>query len=373
MKRYFLFSIVCSALISFSACTNQKEIKNSEADIIEADISANNLLLDQPVINNNTVQFSLKQQPQDYVFAPKFKLTPGASISPLSGTELNFSTPQNYTVVSENGQWEKTYEVSFSVSDMANYYYSFEQADTINTTNPEGHYHRFYDYSSDGHKRYVWASGNPGYNILAATLVPEGETLTPAFYPTAQTPNGYEGKGVVMTTKGTGSLGEMMGSPLAAGNLFIGEFQLTFPTINATHFGKPYLPNTAPTQLKGYFKYNAGEDFTVNTSPSELTKDTWDAYAILFEKRETDNYLLGDHNFDDPRIVSVARLDAAQAIESDQWRPFEIPFHVVDGKTFDPNKSYMITIVFSSSKEGAIYNGAIGSTLSIDEVQLITE
>lgn len=33
----------------------------------------------------------------------------------------------------------------------------------------------------------------------------------------------------------------------------------------------------------------------------------------------------------------------------------------------------MFTIVFSSSKEGAIFNAAVGSTLLIDEVQITTE
>ena len=33
----------------------------------------------------------------------------------------------------------------------------------------------------------------------------------------------------------------------------------------------------------------------------------------------------------------------------------------------------MYTIVFTSSLEGAIFNGAVGSTLWIDEVSIVTE
>src|SRR5699024_1380896 len=151
-----------------------------------------------------------------------------------SGTSFNFSHPKNYTVTSENGAWTKTYTVSFRIAGQDTILsFSFEKADTVNTTNLEGHYEEFYHISEIEGKLdtiYTWCSGNPGYNILANSLVPEGEKLTPYFYPTAQTPNGYKGKGVILQTKATGSLGATFGSALAAGNLYIGTFKLTFPT-----------------------------------------------------------------------------------------------------------------------------------------------
>ena len=104
-----------------------------------------------------------------------------------------------------------------------------------------------------------------------------------------------------------------------------------------------------------------------------MTRDAWNAYAILFEKRNTNNYLLGDHNFADARIVSIAKLKDADRKEANQWTKFEIPFEFVNEKSFDPTKEYMYTIVFTSSIEGDKFNGAIGSTLDIDEVKIITE
>ena len=70
-------------------------------------------------------------------------------------------------------------------------------------------------------------------------------------------------------------------------------------------------------------------------------------------------------------MVSVAKLDDAQRIETDEWKEFEIKFENVAGKSFSADKEYMFTIVFSSSKEGAIFNGAVGSELYIDEVEII--
>ena len=42
-------------------------------------------------------------------------------------------------------------------------------------------------------------------------------------------------------------------------------------------------------------------------------------------------------------------------------------------KAFDKNKEYMYTIVFTSSLEGDLFNGAVGSALWIDEVNVVTE
>ena len=144
-------------------------------------------------------------------------------------------------------------------------------------------------------------------------------------------------------------------------------------TVKSTRFGQPYTYAKAPKSISGHFKYKAGEEFVVNNAPSALTKDTWDAYGILFEKEGKDNFLTGDHNFEDPRMVSVARISKEYMVGSDEWKPFEMEFEYVNGKSFDPEKEYMFTIVFSSSKEGAIFNAALGSTLYIDEVQISLE
>lgn len=72
-------------------------------------------------------------------------------------------------------------------------------------------------------------------------------------------------------------------------------------------------------------------------------------------------------------MVSVARIKADKRIETDQWTAFEIPFENVNGKAFDKNKEYMYAIVFTSSLEGDLFNGAVGSALWIDEVNIVTE
>lgn len=370
--RFTVLLLLFSLLLGTSCIKD--EALNTEADIVSASIeNAHVILQDEPTMGNNSISFRLKQFTGSYLFAPEFTLTPGATIAPENGTELDFMEPQMYTVTSEDGVWQKKYIVSFIVDDSTLYTYSFENVEIIHTENPEGHYHEFFDYLPNMQKKKDWDSGNPGYNILAESLLAPGEVLTPAFYPTSQIEDGYIDKGVLMQTKSTGALGSMFGSPLAAGNLFIGNFSFMIPAIKSTKFGQPYTYPSAPIAIKGFFKYEAGADFIVNSSPSNLNRDTWDAYAILFEKSGEHNYLEGDHGFQDPRMVSVARISEANRIETDQWTPFEINFEFLEGKTFDSNKEYMYTIVFTSSLEGDKFNGAEGSKLWIDEVELITE
>ncbi len=109
-----------------------------EADIETATIpEATTLLQDEPVIGDNTIIFKLKEFTGVYRFAPEFTLTPGASIKPASGTQLDFTQPQKYTVTSEDGAWTKVYTVSFVADDTQKRSYSFEEAEVVDTENPE--------------------------------------------------------------------------------------------------------------------------------------------------------------------------------------------------------------------------------------------
>lgn len=370
MKVVFFKTILCLFIGFLMSSCIREERANVEADIEKAKIAkAEVLLQDSPTIENNSVIFRLKEFSGSYKFAPIFELSPGAKIHPESGTELDFKTPQKYVVTSEDGQWKKEYEVSFVIDDKTSFIhlYSFENVDLVSDR-----YHSFYDLV-DEQKKFDWATANQGYNIIASSLVKPGESLTPLSYPTAQIDNGYNGKGVKLETKTTGSLGAAFGSPIAAGNFFLGTFRNNlFSPLKSTRFGITYNFKSAPKLVTGYFKYKAGEILTKKDKTSTLEKDTWDAYAILFEKTG-DNVLYGNHGFNDSRIVSIAKLKENQRIETDEWTKFELPFEFVNGKIFDGSKEYMFTIVFTSSKEGAVFNGAVGSTLYIDEVQVITQ
>ncbi len=389
LTQLLLVSLVVTGTL-FTSCVKD-EADNIEANIISATIEgAKELLIVEPTIENNLISFRLIEEPTvtvtpeegeastevSYLFAPTFVLSKGATISPENGVERDFAEDQKYIVTAEDGITIKEYTVCFFVDEGVALSYSFEDVNVIETEGYKGQYHQFYTLLGNGANKIDWNSGNEGFDFLLRIFPNIVDEINPGVYPTLQTDNGYKGKGAKLQTISTGAMGAAWGSPMAAGNLFLGDFDVTkvMTPMQTTKFGQPYTYKTAPKAVTGFFKYKAGEEFVINAEEgSKLEKDAWDAYAILFEKSAKDNHLFGDHNFEDPRMVSVAKLDDAQRIETNEWTEFEIEFENVAGKSFDSNKEYMFTIVFSSSIEGAIFNGAVGSELYIDEVEIILD
>ena len=72
-------------------------------------------------------------------------------------------------------------------------------------------------------------------------------------------------------------------------------------------------------------------------------------------------------------IVSKARVEALPP--TDEWTPFEMFFEDIApvDDTILENFGYNLALVFSSSKDGAQFCGAIGSTLYIDNVVISLE
>ena len=87
---YLLLAIVSSSCI-------REEALNAEADILSC-ILPGVAMTTSPIINNNSITIFVGPGTDISELKPEFTLTPGATISPLSGTERNFNTPQEYTV-----------------------------------------------------------------------------------------------------------------------------------------------------------------------------------------------------------------------------------------------------------------------------------
>jgi hypothetical protein len=212
-----------------------------------------------------------------------------------------------------------------------------------------------------------WASGNAGYAMT-------GVAKTADDYPTFQITDGKAGKCLSLVTRSTGFFGQLAGMPIAAGNLFIGSFDVSNAMSNplkATKFGLPF--RHVPTYLAGYYKYKAGDQFTEGGKPVNGKRDICDIYAIMYETSESVPTLDGTNAFTSPNLISTARINNAK--ETNEWTYFKLPFITLPGKFIDKEKlrdgKYNIAIVFTSSLEGDHFNGAIGSTLLIDEAELI--
>lgn len=96
----------------------------------------------------------------------------------------------------------------------------------------------------------------------------------PLDYPTVEVGNGYNGNCAKLETRDTGSFGAMVKMYIAAGNLFIGNFDVSKAlagqegALQATTFGFQFYKK--PKALKGYYKYKAG---SVYTEPEKIAKE----------------------------------------------------------------------------------------------------
>lgn len=372
--RIFRLMLV-TALAALAVSCIRKEPLNAECDVMAA-ILEGDILNRAPIIENNKVTFIVKNNVNVTKLAPEFVLTPGASIEPASGTVRDFSTPQTYMTSSEDGKWHKVYtvEVRRNSSDDVNLDFSFENVRKVSALMGACSYDVFYEVGANGAESLAWASGNPGF---ALTL----QGTTPSTFPTFQSDNGWTGKCVEMVTRATGTFGEGVKKPLAAGNLFLGKFDMNNAVnkpLESTRFGTPFT--NVPLTLSGYYKYHPGETYcrmnptTGKLEPEEGKTDECNIYSVFFEVTEDMEWLDGTNVMaeDNPNIVAIARLSPEQRGLTPDWAQFNVPFVYRPGKTVDPQKlaegKYSITVVFSSSIDGDYFSGAIGSTLLVDEV-----
>ena len=305
-----------------------------------------------------------------------FTLPEGASIQ-AEEAETNDQPPlydfskktlRTFIVTSEDGATQTKYLIRVNKLTLPTSY-SFEELKEITP------YNVFYLTNESGIMQ--WASGNPGYDL-------SGMALDETQYPTVQHPIGYSGKCVKLTTLSTGNFGKPIGMPIAAGNLFIGSFDTqnaVLAPLQATHFGFPFTKR--PSKITGWFKYKAGEVFT-DKSGNIVTgkKDKGDIYAVLYEAPSSDfsldgNLFPNNGTGIDEHIVLLARISEQEMTETSEWTKFDLDFKPQNGKTINTedlkNGKYKLAVVFSSSVMGAYFQGAVGSELWIDEVEIICE
>ncbi|WP_240513502.1 PCMD domain-containing protein [Prevotella sp. P3-122] len=373
--------LIVSAIfaLALSSCFKD-EAPNAECDIIEACLHVDNPTdifynptdtLVRVLYTDDNISFSVRRKADLTSLAPTFRITDGATISPASGSVHDFSKgPVIYTVTSEDKEWSRSYKVSFipvirTSKDTLSFNFEDYHLDS------KGKYYIWCEKHEDGNMYDDWATGNAGYGLTNGSAGPEA-------YPSTVLDEGYEGKGVKLVTCSTGPFGQMVKLPLAAGNLFLGTFDMSIalktPRL-ATGFGLPF--DKKPKTFTGYYKYTPGEKFqNKDESIVEGKVDEASVYAILYRNHDEDGnpvVLNGDNVQTSPLIV--AKAIAANIVPTDKWTQFTVDFSYLEDFDLDllENRGYNLAVVFSSSADGAFFQGAIGSTLCIDNVKIICE
>jgi hypothetical protein len=387
MKKYTIFIALCCCCIT--SCIKD-EAMNKECDIESAWIEGEEYeqyfyqtteMRKENISSTETeIIFSVRSLISMTTQIPvNFKITAGATIEPASGSLQDFTQGAvTYTLTSEDGQWKRTYKVSLREASLPAEKFSFENVETRTEQTMlfgSNEMHVFYEMTS-GEPNYCWATGNSGSALTKNGSKPEE-------FPAYSIADGKEGRGVCLNTQSAGPLGEAMKKPIAAGSLFLGKFvveHVLSDALKATQFG---VPNSKePVRITGWYKYKPGEKFT-DMDMTEYPDRTDEAsiYAVFYRNTddEGNSYVLDGHDVEDldkvldnPQVYKVARVASLPA--TDTWTQWEMFFEGKDAPDdLVKAQGCNLALVFSSSKSGAQFEGAIGSTLYIDEVEVSYE
>ncbi len=373
-----VLALTCMVALSLTSCFGE------EPDYCEADIETATLHVDDPsqfffqatdsmqtvFSTDSIITFSVRGDADVSALAPVFKLSPGATVSPESGSVHDFTGgPVRYTVTSQDGKWQRHYRVSvvptmITVADTL--YYNFEHYELEPT------YHRYYMWHNtlpDGTLGNDWATANDGFRISMSTAKAED-------YPTTPLVDGYDGAAVCLTTRDTGPFGRMANKRLAAGNMYLGTFDIRIAMsdhLHATRFGIPFTDR--PDRFTGYYTYEPGptvQDFYGNPIAGRV--DSANVYAVFYRNHDAagnEAVLYGDNVLSSDLIVAVANM--GYVTPTTTWTPWDVKFvyrEEVDEQLL-ASRGYSLAIVFSSSGAGGSFIGAIGSRLCVDKVRLI--
>lgn len=385
-NRYVLPCLLFSVLSVFTACI-QEEPLNSECDIEQCSVHLSNpqsvffkeadTAINVRSIDKEIVFYVRSNVSKDILSAIplSFKLTSGATIVPENGSVQDFSgSGVTYTVTSEDKLWNRTYQVRFKPMPELNPEFSFDYFE-LETSRQK--YYQWFDFDIFDQRQDLWVTGNSGFALSRSSALPDE-------YPTVPSDTvALSGKAVKLETKNTGSFGAMVKMPIAAGNLFLGTFDtqsaLKDP-MKATQFG--VAVQHKPLIFKGNYKFLPGEKFkNKNGYVYEDSIDAPDAYAVFYENTDANGLpvvLHGDDVLTNKHIVGLARVphfEITGVSVADPWVYFEIPFEYK--KEVDDHKlrnfGYNLAVVFTSSIYGAEFSGAEGSTLIVDDSEIVYE
>ena len=221
------------------------------------------------------------------------------------------------------------------------------------------------DYSSKGS---FWDSSNPGTTTGAGALVNKNPTQGNST--TVHTPGGQsaELKSQYASAFGIGKF--------AAASLYSGKFNSLVGTNGAKiDFGQSF--DSRPSALKGWYHYTNGKiDYRGENTPAGVaekgTDDLCSIYiAIAKQPHQLDNTNVSTF-FDlenDQNIIAYGVLPDSEAGSTNgEWKEFNVELTYKDKTPLD---KYYLIIVCSSSKYGDYFTGSTGSTMYIDDMELI--
>ena len=174
---------------------------------------------------------------------------------------------------------------------------------------------------------------------------------------------------------------ELMIPKIYSGYFYIGSFvdKQAHPH-EGIKLGVPF--EEEPISIKGYYFYRPGEVYYECpdiTKPTEVVVneekvDACSISAYLYEVSSFDaeNEILSLRNItQSDKVVASASFTSSKKTRS--FEEFEIKLRWKDGKQFDKDRFYRLTVLVTASKDGYRYSGAPHSSLLVDNIKIATK
>ena len=417
MKKIFgLTTLLAAALLGMSSCS--EEPLNAECDIESV-----SLHLDEPgkyfyhdydtlqtvPSTADSIGFVIRSYENVGALPVTLKITPGAKAYVLgadgaetpfrNGQMLDFSDEQvqRIRVVSEDGNWNRLYRlcVMHDVPSEGNMTFDFNDY----ALDASGKYYVWNITDENavnglfGGGEATWKNGNPGFKLSKSSAKPMEYPSTPVIG------GGPDGSDCVkLETMDTGAFGNMVNMRMAAGSMFLGEFDVANAlkdALKATRFGLPFKHK--PVKFSVWLKYEQSSKFFQDKmgKPMDGIIDEPDAYIVVYRNQDEDgNRVMLDGNdvLTNKHIVGMARLPHHTYLDEEGIRRDQIGNDPIHGLTnewqkvemdieyteeLDPevlaNNGYSLIIGFACSWQGAYFKGSIGNKLYIDNINVVCE
>lgn len=332
---------------------------------------ANAIVIEQPVINeDNTITFRVDEEEVEKNadalknLVPTFTISDKATSSVESGKAMNLSSDVTIAVTAEDGTIveyvvkspTKNALMKFTFDEWEHPEYGLGKNNTLLPAD-------------------IWASGASAGEMLGGVLL-ENE-------PTGE--NTYAAK---MTTFEHSNPNALI-PKITSGSLYTGSFDMTpaLPPLlggendrlKCTSFGveASRLISGKPLFFRGVYKYKSGDKYldaseNIQGDVIEGKKDECAIQAVLYEAKDADGkeVVLNGHDINDSDYI-VASAVLADGTEKEEFTSFNIEFTY--RKEYKVGNEYKFAIVCSSSKDGDRFKGAGGSTLTVDNFEVICE
>ena len=318
----------------FIAFTLQEQVNNSESLIISHTIDHIGGFIDINVNSTNLSSLTIND----------LEISEGASCDLSANEIIDLSQPKEVIVTAGSGKTKTWLIRAHPATELTNRFFTNWHLDG-----------KIWNPYQSSEQRY-WCTGNEGVVTLAdSNTVPvEGS-------------EGYEG--ARLETISLGFLGSVAGTPIAAGNMFIGDFVLNISNpAESVNFARPFKGR--PKQLSFQYQYTP----EINEEEAEgipMKKGDLDIghiwIKVLYVENDTGEFDPLTHLPANSVVIGEGEYE----IDTEQS---ELSNHTIDlnyhMEHLDKTPTHM-AIIATSSYYGEFFVGGVGSLLIVKEMNLV--